>query len=137
MHKFVNMPVFLTALSTIPGVILFFRFGWEVWNPGFFGGIGIIFLNHVVTIPNAFAVIEIPTNQQVQGGGANKPWNISMVPFETENRKNEIMKHSADADLIVMGFIPEKPKNKEELSEGYQYLANILFVSSNLAKAIN
>jgi len=68
--KFGTMPVFLTALSTILGAILFLRFGWAVGQVGFLGIIGIIILGHVVTIPTAFAVAEIATNQRVQGGGA-------------------------------------------------------------------
>ncbi|HYQ56089.1 MAG TPA: amino acid permease, partial [Draconibacterium sp.] len=68
--KFGTMPVFLTALSTILGAILFLRFGWAVGQVGFIGVMGIIVLGHVVTIPTAFAVAEIATNQRVQGGGA-------------------------------------------------------------------
>ncbi|NOY96132.1 MAG: amino acid permease [Chlorobi bacterium] len=68
--RFGTMPVFLTALSTILGAILFLRFGWAVGQVGFFGVIGIIIFGHVVTIPTAFAVAEIATNQRVQGGGA-------------------------------------------------------------------
>jgi len=68
--KFGTMPVFLTALSTILGAILFLRFGWAVGQVGFFFLIGIIVFGHVVTIPTAFAVAEIATNQRVQGGGA-------------------------------------------------------------------
>lgn len=68
--KFGTLPVFLTALSTILGAILFLRFGWAVGQVGFIGVIGIIILGHVVTIPTAFAVAEIATNQRVQGGGA-------------------------------------------------------------------
>jgi amino acid transporter len=68
--KFGTMPVFLTAISTILGAILFLRFGWAVGQVGFWGVIGIIILGHAVTIPTAFAVAEIATNQRVQGGGA-------------------------------------------------------------------
>ncbi len=68
--KFGTMPVFLTALSTILGAILFLRFGWAVGQVGLFGVLGIIFLAHLITIPTAFAVAEIATNQRVQGGGA-------------------------------------------------------------------
>ncbi len=68
--KFGTMPVFLTALSTILGAILFLRFGWAVGQVGFWGVVGIIVLGHAVTIPTAFAVAEIATNQRVQGGGA-------------------------------------------------------------------
>ena len=63
-------PVFLTALSTILGAILFLRFGWAVGNVGFIGVVGIIILGHLITIPTAMAVAEIATNQKVQGGGA-------------------------------------------------------------------
>ena len=68
--KFGTLPVFLTALSTILGAILFLRFGWAVGQVGFWGVIGIIILGHMVTIPTAMAVAEIATNQKVQGGGA-------------------------------------------------------------------
>ena len=68
--KFGTLPVFLTALSTILGAILFLRFGWAIGQVGFLGVIGIIILGHIVTIPTAFAVAEIATNQRVQGGGA-------------------------------------------------------------------
>lgn len=60
-----------------------------------------------------------------------------MVPFKTENKKNVIMKYSADTDLTLIGFTLEAFNNIKELSEGYQDLCNILFVSSNRAKAIN
>ena len=68
--KFGTLPVFLTALSTILGAILFLRFGWAIGQVGFIGVIGIVALGHIVTIPTAFAVAEIATNQRVQGGGA-------------------------------------------------------------------
>lgn len=68
--KFGTLPVFLTALSTILGAILFLRFGWAVGQVGFWGTIGIVILGHLVTVPTAMAVAEIATNQKVQGGGA-------------------------------------------------------------------
>ena len=68
--KFGTLPVFFTALSTILGAILFLRFGWALGQVGFIRVIGIVVLGHVVTIPTAFAVAEIATNQRVQGGGA-------------------------------------------------------------------
>ncbi|WP_068474664.1 amino acid permease [Saccharicrinis aurantiacus] len=67
---FGSMPVFMTAISTILGAILFLRFGWAVGNVGFLGVITIIIVGHLVTIPTALAVAEIATNQKVQGGGA-------------------------------------------------------------------
>lgn len=68
--SFGSMPVFMTAISTILGAILFLRFGWAVGNVGFLGVITIVIVGHLVTIPTALAVAEIATNQKVQGGGA-------------------------------------------------------------------
>jgi amino acid transporter len=68
--RFGTFPVFMTAISTILGAILFLRFGYAVGHQGFIGVLGIIFLGHMVTIPTALAVAEIATNQKVQGGGA-------------------------------------------------------------------
>ena len=68
--KFGTLPVFMTAISTILGAILFLRFGYAVGHQGFLGVMGIILLGHMVTIPTAMAVAEIATNQKVQGGGA-------------------------------------------------------------------
>ncbi len=68
--NFGTWPVFLTALSTILGAIVFLRFGWAVGNVGFIGVLGIILMGHLITIPTAMAVAEIATNQKVQGGGA-------------------------------------------------------------------
>lgn len=69
-NGFGTMPVFMTTVSTILGAILFLRFGWAIGNVGFIGVVGIVILGHLVTIPTAFAVAEIATNQKVQGGGA-------------------------------------------------------------------
>lgn len=62
--------VFVTSVSTILGAILFLKFGWAVGNIGFFKLTLIIIIGHLVTIPTAFAVAEIATNQRVLGGGA-------------------------------------------------------------------
>ncbi|MFB6341981.1 amino acid permease [Saccharicrinis sp. FJH62] len=67
---FGTWPVFLTAISTILGAILFLRFGYAVGNLGLLGVLTIILIGHLVTIPTALAVAEIATNQRVQGGGA-------------------------------------------------------------------
>lgn len=66
---FGTAPVFLTAVATILGAILFLRFGFAVGVVGFTGVIGIIILGHVVTVSTAFAISEIATNQRVEGGG--------------------------------------------------------------------
>ena len=68
--NFGTMPVFMTAISTILGAILFLRFGYAIGHVGFIGVLGIIILGHMVSIPTALAVAEIATNQKVQGGGA-------------------------------------------------------------------
>lgn len=65
-----TMPVFMTALSTILGAILFLRFGYAVGHVGLLGTLAIVFLGHLVTIPTAMAVAEIATNSKVEGGGA-------------------------------------------------------------------
>lgn len=68
--NFGTAPVFMTAISTILGAILYLRFGYAVAHTGFLGAIAIIIIGHLVTIPTAMAVAEIATNRKVQGGGA-------------------------------------------------------------------
>lgn len=67
--KFGVAPVFLTAISTILGAIMFLRFGYAVGSVGFWGALGIVLIGHLVTIPTAMAIAEIATNQKVEGGG--------------------------------------------------------------------
>ena len=67
--KFGTAPVFLTAISTILGAIMFLRFGYSVGQVGVYGTIAIIVIGHLVTIPTAMALAEIATNQKVEGGG--------------------------------------------------------------------
>ncbi len=62
-------PVFLTAISTILGAVLFLRFGYAVGSVGFLGALGVIVIGHLVTIPTSMAIAEIATNQKVEGGG--------------------------------------------------------------------
>lgn len=66
---FGTAPVFFTAISTILGAILFLRFGFAVGTLGVGGVLLIILIGHLVTIPTAFAISEIATNQRVEGGG--------------------------------------------------------------------
>jgi len=63
-------PVFLTAISTILGAIMFLRFGYSVGQVGLLGTVIIIALGHLVTVPTAMAIAEIATNQKVEGGGS-------------------------------------------------------------------
>lgn len=68
-HGFGTSPVFLAAISTILGAILFLRFGYAVGHTGMFGAILIIVIGHAITIPTALAIAEIATNLKVEGGG--------------------------------------------------------------------
>lgn len=67
--NFSTLPVFLTAISTILGAVMFLRFGFAVGSVGFLGTVFIIIIGHLVTIPTAMALSEIATNQKVEGGG--------------------------------------------------------------------
>ncbi|MDR3127437.1 MAG: amino acid permease [Tannerellaceae bacterium] len=62
-------PVYLTAISTILGAILFLRFGYAVGTLGLWGVLLLILLGHLITIPTALAVSELATNTRVAGGG--------------------------------------------------------------------
>ncbi len=68
-HEFGTAPVFLAAISTILGAILFLRFGYAVAHTGLAGAIAIILIGHAITIPTALAIAEIATNLKVEGGG--------------------------------------------------------------------
>lgn len=67
--NFGTLPVFLTAISTILGAVMFLRFGFAVGSVGFIGTLMIILIGHIVTISTAMALAEIATNQKVEGGG--------------------------------------------------------------------
>lgn len=67
--SFGTLPVFLTAISTILGAVMFLRFGYAVGSVGFVGTLAIIAIGHLVTIPTSMAIAEIATNQKVEGGG--------------------------------------------------------------------
>ncbi len=67
--NFGTLPVFLTAISTILGAVMFLRFGYAVGSVGFLGTLLIIIIGHLVTISTAMALAEIATNQKVEGGG--------------------------------------------------------------------
>ncbi|MBO6516919.1 MAG: amino acid permease [Bacteroidia bacterium] len=67
--KFGTAPVFLTAISTILGAVMFLRFGYAVGSIGLIGTLLIVVVGHMVTIPTALSLAEIATNQKVEGGG--------------------------------------------------------------------
>jgi amino acid transporter len=68
-HGFGTAPVFLAAISTILGAILFLRFGYAVGHTGVLGTLFIVLIGHMITIPTALAIAEIATNLKVEGGG--------------------------------------------------------------------
>ncbi len=68
-HGFGTAPVFLAAISTILGAVLFLRFGYAVGHTGLIGSLLIILIGHAITIPTAMAIAEIATNLKVEGGG--------------------------------------------------------------------
>jgi len=68
-HGFGTAPVFLAAISTILGAIMFLRFGYAVGHTGLMGGILIVLIGHMITIPTGLAIAEIATNLKVRGGG--------------------------------------------------------------------
>jgi amino acid transporter len=68
-HGFGTAPVFLAAISTILGAVLFLRFGYAVGHVGLLGAFWIILIGHLVTLPTALAIAEIATNRRVEGGG--------------------------------------------------------------------
>ena len=68
-HGFGTAPVFLAAISTILGAILFLRFGYAVGHTGLLGVIMLIMIGHAITIPTGLAIAEIATNLKVEGGG--------------------------------------------------------------------
>lgn len=68
-HGFGTAPVFLAAISTILGAVLFLRFGYAVAHAGLIGSLLIILIGHAITLPTALAVAEIATNLKVEGGG--------------------------------------------------------------------
>ena len=67
--KFGTPAVYLTALSTIVGAIVFLRFGFAVGSVGLWGTFILILIGHMVTIPTALAISELATNKRVEGGG--------------------------------------------------------------------
>ncbi len=68
-YGFGTAPVYLAAISTILGAILFLRFGYAVAHTGMLGSILIVLIGHAITIPTALAIAEIATNLKVEGGG--------------------------------------------------------------------
>ncbi len=68
-HGFGTTPVFLAAISTILGAVLFLRFSYAVGHVGLAGSLLIVLIGHMITIPTGLAIAEIATNLKVRGGG--------------------------------------------------------------------
>ena len=68
-HGFGTAPVFLAAISTILGAVMFLRFGYAVGHVGMLGAMMIVLIGHMITIPTGLAIAEIATNLKVRGGG--------------------------------------------------------------------
>ncbi len=68
-HGFGTAPVYLAAISTILGAVMFLRFGYAVGHTGLMGAIMIVLIGHMITIPTGLAIAEIATNLRVKGGG--------------------------------------------------------------------
>jgi amino acid transporter len=68
-HGFGTLPVFLAAISTILGAVMFLRFGYALGHVGLLGMFAILLIGHAITIPTGLAVAEIATNLKVEGGG--------------------------------------------------------------------
>ncbi|MEL6536631.1 MAG: amino acid permease, partial [Bacteroidota bacterium] len=60
------------------------------------------------------------------------PQNIEVVSRQETTRKRDVIKErSAEADLVMVGFLPEQLKQKGgEVFQDYEGLANILFLHS-------
>ncbi|MGA1197555.1 MAG: hypothetical protein ACO36I_13775, partial [Candidatus Latescibacterota bacterium] len=67
-HGFGTAPVFLAAICTILGAVLYLRFGYGVAHAGLGGVLLIVLIGHCITIPTALAVSEIATNIKVEVG---------------------------------------------------------------------
>jgi amino acid transporter len=79
--KFGATPVFLTAISTILGAILFLRFGFAVGTLGFWGALLLVVLGHMLTIPTAFALSELATIKElkVEGNILSYPVHLALI----------------------------------------------------------
>lgn len=68
-HGFGTAPVYLAAVSTILGAVMFLRFGYAVGHVGLVGSLMIVLIGHMITVPTGLAIAEIATNLKVRGGG--------------------------------------------------------------------
>ncbi len=153
--KFGTALVFLTAISTILGAVMFLRFGFAVGSVGFWGTIVIIFIDHLVTIPTAMALAEIATNQKVEGGGEyfiisrsfgvniGAAIGITLYLSQAISVAFYIIAFAeafdvVDADLTVIGFHDSLLDARgTDIFEGYDGIGNILFLSTMEKKHIS
>lgn len=62
--------VFIPSLLTIPGVIMYLRFGWVVGNGGLVGSALIVTISTAITFLTALSIATVATNQRIGIGGA-------------------------------------------------------------------
>ena len=81
--NFGTTPVFLTAISTILGAIMFLRFGFSVGSVGFAGSLIIILIGHAVTIPTALALQNhlIRSSPGYQSISILRYWTIGCLAY--------------------------------------------------------
>ena len=109
--NFGTLPVFLTAISTILGAVMFLRFGFAVGSVGFMGTLAIIIIGHLVTIPTAMALAEIA----VQGSGGVLLDAVKRAKFNLDESQAILAyvhygKRLAENGLYVSQIPPQKIK---------------------------
>ena len=67
--KFGTSAVYVSAIASLIGAIVFLRFGYAVGTVGLWGIFILIVMGYMVTIPTALAISELATNKRVEGGG--------------------------------------------------------------------
>jgi S1-C subfamily serine protease len=81
--EFGTAPVFLTAISTILGAIMFLRFGYAVGHLGFFGTLLLIAIGHLVTIPTAMALPIM--DMLIKDGRVSRGWlGVTLAPLDAQ-----------------------------------------------------
>ncbi len=61
--------VYVPALLTILGVIMYLRLGWIVGQAGIYYTLGIIFIAHIISITTGLSISSIATDKKIRAGG--------------------------------------------------------------------
>lgn len=118
-------PVFMTAISTILGAILFLRFGYSVAHAGL---LGYIIMGHPdwkkaeIKIFSLYRHGELEDKEQrllslIKAGRLPiSPNNVNLIEEgEDKNYKEVINSKSQDSDLTIIGFNdPDLERNSEK-----------------------